>query len=82
MNLIGGSQRPPEQGESYMGEDALLWSARRPVFALHDAVVGGGAAKGDAIPLIVGAHAGEGAAAGDASFEMVMCEGSRVGAAG
>lgn len=71
VDLVGGDRRPPEQSESYVGEGALLSGAGRPVFSLHDAVVGGGTAEGDAIALIVGAHAGESAAAGDASLEVV-----------
>jgi len=71
VNLICGDRRSPEQRESYVGEDALLRRAGGPIFAVHHAVVGGGAAEGDAVTLIVGAHAGEGAAAGNAAFEMV-----------
>jgi hypothetical protein len=71
VNLIRRDRRPLKKRESYMGEDAVLRGASRPVFSLHHAVVGGGAAEGDAISVIVCADAGEGAAAGDAAVEMV-----------
>jgi hypothetical protein len=54
-----------------MGESTLLRRAGAPILALHYTVVGGGTAKRDAIPLIVGAHTRKGAAAGDSAFEMV-----------
>ena len=54
-----------------MGERPLLCCSGRPIFALHHAVVRRGAAKRDAISLIVDAHARKGAAPSDAPLEMV-----------
>ena len=71
MNLVCGDHRSPEQRESYVSESALLCSSGGPVFTLHHTVVRRRAAKRDAIPLIVSAHARKGAAASDAAFEMV-----------
>jgi len=71
VNLIGRDRRPLKKRKSYMGEDAALGGASSPVFALHHAVVGGGAAEGDAISMIVCTDAGEGAATRDAAIEMV-----------
>ncbi len=65
-----------------MGEDAVLGGASGPVFSLHHAVVGGGAAEGDAISMIVCAEAGERAAARDAAIEMVDVRGFEVQAGG
>src|ERR1700733_34669 len=71
VNLVGRDRRPLKKCESYMSEGAALRGASSPVFALHHAVVGGGAAEGDAISMIVCADAGEGAATRDAAIEMV-----------
>lgn len=71
MYLICGDRRSPEQRESYVRESTLQRGAGGPIFPLHHAVVSCGTAKGDAISLIVGAHACKGAAAGDSTFEMV-----------
>ena len=71
VNLVCGGHRSPEERESYVSEAALLRRAGGPIFSLHHAVISCGAAEGDAISLVVGAHACESAAAGDAAFEMV-----------
>ena len=71
MDLIGGDRRSPEQRQSYVREGSLLGCAPGPILALHHAVVGGRTAERDPIPLIVRAHAGESAAAGDATLEMI-----------
>lgn len=71
MNLVCGDRRSPEQRESYMGEGALLCGSSGPILALHDAVVSCGAAKRDAIPLIVRAHARKGAGPRHATLEVV-----------
>ena len=81
MDLVGRDRRSLKERESYVRKRALLRGARGPIFSLHYAVVRGGTAEGDAIALIVGAHAGERAAAGYPAFEMVDVRGleSRVG---
>ena len=54
-----------------MSERTLLCCSSGPILSLHHTVVRRRAAKRDAIPLIVSAHARKGAAASDAAFEMV-----------
>lgn len=71
MNLVGGDRRPPEQRQSYVGERSLLGCAADPILTLHHTVVGGRTAEGDPISRVVRAHAGEGAAAGNATLEMI-----------
>ena len=71
VNLIRGDNLSPEKRKSYVGESSLLSGASGPVIAGHDAVIGRGAAECDSISLIVGAHAGEGAATGYFSFEVI-----------
>ena len=71
MNLIGGDRRPPEQGQSYMGECAMLRRSCSPVFALHQSKIGGRAAECDAIPYVVRAHATKCAAPPHKTFEVV-----------
>jgi len=71
VNLVRGSHRPPEQGQSYMCENALLRSARRPILSLHYSVVRRGTAERDAVTLVIGPHARKRAAASDASLEVV-----------
>jgi hypothetical protein len=71
MYLVCGDRRSSEQRESYMCEGALLHSSCSPILALHHAVIGCGTAECDPISFIVGAHARKGAAAGDATFEML-----------
>ena len=61
-----------------MCEGTLLCCASSPIVSLHDAVIGGWAAKRDAVSLIVGAHARKGAAASDSTFEMVDVRGFEV----
>ena len=80
MDLVCRDRRSPEQRQSYMGERPLLCCSGCPVFALHHAVVRRGAAKRDAISLIVGPHAGEGAAASDSTFEMINVRWFEIGA--
>ena len=67
VNLLSGSRR----GKSNRRLDALHWRGRCPIFSLHDAAVGCGTPKRDAVTLIVCAHAREGAAASDAAPGMV-----------
>src|SRR6266852_7993496 len=69
--LVCRDRRSPEQRQSYMREGALLRSSRAPILSLHHAVVGRRTAKSDAVSLVVGAHASEGAAPGDSTFEMI-----------
>lgn len=71
MNLVCRSSLPLKQGESYMGERACLRSARRPIFSLHESVVGCGCAEGNPVAFIVSAHTNEIGAPGHPSFEMV-----------
>jgi len=70
MNLAGGDRRSPEQRQSYVSEDALLHRARRPILALHHAIVRGRTPKRDPISAVVGAHPGERAAPRHSPFEM------------
>lgn len=69
--LVSGNRRSPKQGQSYVSEGTLLCCSAAPILSLHHAVVSCGTAKRDAISLVVGAHAREGAASGDSAFEMV-----------
>ena len=71
MDLVCGDRRPPKQRKSYMSERTLLRGSGGPILSLHHAVVRCRTAKGDPISLIVGAHAGKGAAPGNLAFEMV-----------
>ena len=71
VNLIRRDRRSLEESQSYVAEGPVLCRAPGPVFTLHDAVVRSWSAKGDPISLVVGAHAGESAAPGDASFEVI-----------
>jgi len=71
VNLVRGDRRSLEKRESYVRERPVLRRASSPVFTLHHAVVGGKGTEGDSIAQIVGSHAGEGAATGDAAFEVV-----------
>ena len=80
VDLIRGGKLSPEERESYVGVCCVLGGASGPVVAGHDAVIGGGAAEWDTISLIVGAHAGEGAATGYFSFEVVNVRGLEIGA--
>ena len=80
MDLVGRDRRSLKKGQSYMGERTLLSCSGCPIFALHHAVVGGGAAKRDPISLIAGPHAGKGAATGDSAFEMVNVRWFEIGA--
>ena len=61
-----------------MCESTLLRRASSPIVSLHDAVIGGWAAKRDAVSLIVGAHARKSAAASDSTFEMIDMRGFEV----
>src|SRR5580704_1970719 len=78
MDLVCRDRRSPKQGQSYVCESTLLCCASSPIVSLHDAVIGGWAAKRDAVSLIVGAHARKGAAASDSTFEMVDVRGFEV----
>ena len=80
MDLVCRDRRSLEQGQSYMGERPLLCCSGRPVFALHHSVVRRGAAKRDALSLIVGPHAGEGATASDTTLEMINMRWFEIGA--
>ena len=71
VDLIRGDSLSPEQRESYVGESSVLRCARGPVIAKHDAVVSCRAAECDSISLVVGTHAGKGAATRYFSFEVV-----------
>ena len=56
MNLVGRDRRPLEEGESYMGEGAVLRCPRRPVLAIHHAIVGRGTPECNSVPVVVGSH--------------------------
>ncbi len=71
VDLIRGNRRSPEQRQSYVSKDAVLRRARSPVLALHQTVVGGGAAKDDSVAMVVSAHSDERTAPCDAALEMV-----------
>ena len=71
MDLVGGNQRSPKQCQSYVREHASLWRSRRPVFALHHAVIGGWRAETDAVPLVIRPHSGERAASRNSAFETI-----------
>jgi hypothetical protein len=78
MDLVCRDRRSPKQGQSYVCEGTLLCCASSPIVSLHDAVIGGWAAKSDAVSLIVGAYARKGAAASDSAFEMIDMRGFEV----
>lgn len=78
VNLIGGDRRSPEEGESYVSKGSVLCGAPSPILALHDAIVRRRTTKRDSIALVIGAHAGEGTAPGNASFEVVNMRGLQV----
>ncbi len=59
VDFIFRDHRSPKHGVSYVHEAAMLRRACGPIFPLHDAVIRGGGAECDAIPLVVGAHARE-----------------------
>src|SRR5579872_1297859 len=66
-----------------MRECSPLRRPRGPIFALHNAIIGCGTAESNAIAVIVGAHAGEGAAASETALEVINVrrlevEGSRL----
>jgi len=71
VNLVRRDRRSPKQSKSYVSKGTLLCRACRPVLALHHTVIGCGTAECNAIPLIVGASAGEGAAPRHAALEVV-----------
>ena len=50
---------------------ALMRLTRRPIFARHVAVVGGGSAPGEAIAFVIGSHAVEAVAARQLSLEVI-----------
>ncbi len=69
--LIRGGSLSPEQRKSCMSESSLLRAARSPVLAVHHAIICGRTPKRNSISLIVGAHAGEGAASRHAALEVI-----------
>jgi len=71
VNLVRRDRRSLKQGQSYMSEGSGLCRPPRPIFSLHHAIVGCGAAKGDSIPGIVGAHPCERAAARHSPLEVI-----------
>ena len=71
MDLIGRDSLSLEQSESYVGKGALLCCSGGPVLALHYSIIRGWAAERDPVPFVIRADAGEGAASGHLSFEMV-----------
>ena len=82
MNLIVGDRRPPKEGQSYMGEGSAVRRAAGPVFSLHESIVGCRTAKSDSVSLTLGPNAGEGAAPGHSSLEMVDVRGFQTWACG
>jgi hypothetical protein len=80
VDLVGGDRRSLKERESYMSESTLLCCSGGPILSLHHAIVRCGTAESNSIPLIVGAHAGKGAAPGNAAFEMVDMRRFEVGA--
>jgi hypothetical protein len=71
VDLIGRDSLSLEQSESYVGKGALLCCSGGPVLALHYSIIRGWAAERDPVPFVIRADAGEGAASGHLSFEMV-----------
>jgi len=71
VDLVLADQRSSEQCESYVRERALLRCATGPVFTPHHAIIRSWGAEGDAVALIIAAHAGKCAAPRNPSFEMV-----------
>ena len=71
MYLVGGNSLSPEQGQSYVSKGTLLGCSGGPIFTEHDTIIRCWTAKSDSIPLVIGAHASEGAAPGNPSLEMV-----------
>ena len=71
VDLICGNELSPEQRKSNVGESSVLRRTRGPVIAGHDAVIGSLVAKWDSVSLIIGAHAGKGAATRYFSLEVV-----------
>jgi hypothetical protein len=49
MDLVGGNQRSLKQRQSNLREYAFLRCSRRPVFALHYAVLGGRRVEADSV---------------------------------
>ena len=78
VNLVGGDRRSPEEGESYVRKGSVLCGARSPVLALHDAIVRRRTTKRDSIAPVIGAHAGERTAPGNAPSEVVNMRGLQV----
>ena len=71
MDLIRGDELSPEQRQSNVGKSSVLRRTRGPVIAGHDSVIGSLVAKWDSVSLIIGAHAGKGAAARYFSLEVI-----------
>jgi peroxygenase len=71
MDLVLRDRRSLENRESRVGEDALVCLTRRPIFARHEAVVGGGGAPGQSIALVVGAHTVEAVTSRQPPFEVI-----------
>jgi len=71
MNLIGRDSLSLKQRKSNVCEGALLCCSAGPILALHHAIIGSSAAKGDSISLVIRAHPSEGAAARHPALEMV-----------
>jgi hypothetical protein len=82
VSLVGGDRRPPKQGQSYMCKCTMLRRSCSPVFALHQSVVGGRAAKRDAIPMVVGPHTSKCAASGDQTLEVINMRGLQIRSGG
>lgn len=70
VDLVLGGNLPVEQRESYMRERGGMLLASGKIGALHIAEVRGWAAPGDAVPLVVRAHACPVVAARDFAFEV------------
>ena len=71
VDLVRGDRRSLKYCQSCVGKDSLVRLARGPVLAGHVAVVGGRSSPGDAVALIVCAHAVEAVAACQLSFEVI-----------
>ena|ERR1035438_970878 len=71
VDLVGRDRRSLEYSESGVREDALMRLTRRPVFSCHVTVVGGGSAPGEAVAMVIGAHAVETIATRQLPFEVI-----------
>lgn len=70
VELVRRDRRSLEHRKSRVCEYPLMRLSRRPVFASHIAVIGGGIAPGKAIAFVVRPHTVEAVASRQLSFEV------------